>query len=154
MQFLIFHLGKDRYGLSTHRVVRVLPLMEFKAVPHAPDYVAGILNYHGAPIPVIDLCMLACGKQCNAHFDTRIVLVDYLAQAGTSHLLGVIVEQVAGFQYIERDSFRSPGIALDAPYLGEISTSDGAILQLINIENLLSDAVRAILFPPSQREAT
>ena len=59
MQFLLFSLGNDRYGLDTRRVVRVLPQLELKEIPQAPGWVAGLMNYRGQPVPVIDLAMLA-----------------------------------------------------------------------------------------------
>jgi chemotaxis-related protein WspB len=40
MKLLVFHIGADRYGLRL-RVVRVLPLVELKQLPLAPDAVAG-----------------------------------------------------------------------------------------------------------------
>ena len=146
MQFLVFHLGKDRYGLPTGQVVRVLPLMELKQVPGVPGYVAGMMNFHGKPIPVIDLCARASGQPCAAHFDTRILLVDYRT-GGASHLLGLVAERVAGIEHIDEPAFVEAGIARDtAPYLGKVTSRNGLILQLIDIDRLLGPDARAILF--------
>ena len=41
MKALIFHIGPDRYGLPLRQVRRVLPLLELKGIPLAPDSVAG-----------------------------------------------------------------------------------------------------------------
>lgn len=148
MQFLVFHLGKDRYGLNTEHVIRILPFMELKQMPKTPDYVAGLMNYHGDPIPVIDLCALTFGTPCNAHFDTRILLVDYCADDQVWHLLGLIAERVTGIENLDASAFFEPGVStVDAPFLGKVTASDGAILQLINIEQLLTEDVRRILFP-------
>ena len=146
MQFLIFHLGKDRYGLHTRDVVRVLPLMELKQMPQTPAYVAGLMNFRGSPVPVIDLCMLASGSACPPLFDTRIILVDYVA-AEERHLLGLIAERVSGVEHIDPATFVEPGVSSpDAPFLGNVAARGQAMLQLINIEYLLPDEVRALLF--------
>ena len=42
MKLLVFHIGADRYGLRLRDVVRVLPLLELKQLPLAPDSVAGL----------------------------------------------------------------------------------------------------------------
>lgn len=153
MQFLIFHLGKDRYGLSTRNVIRLLPLMELKQIPHTPDYVTGLMNLHGEAVPVIDLCMLACGVRCEAHFDTRIVLIDYRTRDGVARKLGLIAERVAGLQDIDREAFSDPGVTgTDAPYLGQVTAADHVLLQLIEVEHLLPETVRALLFPTEQVE--
>lgn len=146
MQFLVFHLGKDRYGLSTRHLTRVLPLMELKHIPGAPSYVAGLMNFHGDPIPVIDVCALAGGTPCLQNFDTRILLVDYCAD-DVWHMLGLVVEHVTGVKDIDPAIFFDPGVsAADMPFLGKVASDDGSLLQLVNIEHLLTDEARAILF--------
>ncbi len=37
MLFLLFQLGKDRYVLEAARVIEVLPLMDLKQIPEAPE---------------------------------------------------------------------------------------------------------------------
>ena len=62
MLFLVFELGKDRYAIEASQVVEVLHQVNFKQIPRAPAGVAGILDYHGAPVPLIDLSELALGR--------------------------------------------------------------------------------------------
>lgn len=155
MHFLVFHLGKDRYGLATGRIERVLPLLECKEIPGAPPYVAGLANYHGKAVPVLDLAMLACGMAAPERLDTRIVLVRYAAGTtgtGEADLLGLIAERVTGIERIDESAFCEPGIATDAdaPYLGKVATASG-MLQLVEVEHLLPDTVRALLFPPREQ---
>lgn len=152
MQFLVFHLGRDRYGLNTHHLKRVLPLMELKQIPKTPDYVAGLMNFHGIPVPVIDLCALACGTPCTLHFDTRILLIDYHDGAAATHLLGLIVERVTAIEQIDIAVFTQPGVSAEhAPFLGKVAAHDGALLQLVNVEHLLTEEVRSILFASEAR---
>ena len=149
MQFLLFHLGSDRYGLSTRHVVRVLPLMDLKQLPQVPPYVAGLMNHHGAPVPVIDLSLLACKTHCRAEFDTRILLTDFDADDGSRHLLGLMVERVSQIVDIDPGLFLAPGVANSAaPYLGKVLATDGAMVQLVELAQLLTSEVRALLFPP------
>lgn len=150
MQFVIFHLGKDRYGLSTRRLVRVLTLVELKRMPQTPAYVAGLMNYRGTSVPVIDLGMLACERPCDARFDTRILLTNYRADDGVDRLLGLMVERVAEVANIDNGRFAESGVATpDAPYLGRVLAADGAILQLVELEHTLTPEVQALLFPPA-----
>ena len=58
MLFLLFQLGSDRYAIDALRVVEVLPCVQVKQIPHAPAGIAGVINYRGAPVPVLDLCLL------------------------------------------------------------------------------------------------
>lgn len=154
MQFLIFHLGKDRYGLSTRHLVRVLPLMDLKQLPQAPDCVAGLMNYHGTPVPVLDISMLACQTRCATQFDTRILLTDFEAAGGQRHLLGLMAERVSHIADLEPSQFLAPGVASPAaPYLGQVVATDGAIVQLVELAQLLTPQVQALLFAPDTQAA-
>lgn len=159
MQFLIFHLDKDRYALAAAGLVRVLPLMELKSLPQAPSFVAGLMNLHGQSVPVIDLCRLACGREHAARFDTRILLIEYARRDGhvhrPLHLLGLIAEGVEGMASIDPAQLRDAGVANEsAPYLGKVVTHGERIVQVITPEHLLTDGVRAVLFPDSGDAAT
>src|ERR1035437_3945760 len=98
MLFLLFQLGKERYALQASRVVEVVPLLELKQLPQAPKGVAGIINYRGRPVPVVDLCALTLGQPAAERFSTRIFIVNYPDDRGTNHLLGGRLAQREGAQ--------------------------------------------------------
>ena len=92
MKQLLFHIGADRYALRLRDVVRVLPLLELKRLPLAPDAVAGLMDFHGQSVPVIDLSLLAGAAPGRQHFDTRILLVKIRLDGPTPLKLGQRVE--------------------------------------------------------------
>ncbi|MCF7911216.1 MAG: chemotaxis protein CheW [Candidatus Cloacimonetes bacterium] len=53
--FLIFREGGQRFGLNLAEVERIEKCVEIEDMAAKPEYVKGILNYHGELIPVIDL---------------------------------------------------------------------------------------------------
>lgn len=148
MKLLVFHIGADRYGLRLRAVLRVLPLMELKKLPMAPDAVAGLMNLHGDPVPVIDLARLGGGAPSAEHFDTRIVVVDYRTPEGASHALGLLAERVAGVQDVSDAALADSGVRA-APFLGQVAGDGAGIVQLIELDQLLPAALRAALFPPA-----
>ena len=151
MLCLIFHLGADRYALDTAQIVEVLPWLEAKAVPRSHDGIAGIINYHGAPVPLVDLGQLAQGKAARFHMSTRIVLVDYVANDGTTHLLGLLAERVTGVEKFSPDQFVDPGVsAAGAPYLGPVVTDGRGTIQRVQVNDLLPDRLQDELFRAPQ----
>jgi chemotaxis-related protein WspB len=146
MKVLVFHIGDDRYGLRLTAIVRVLPLLELKRLPLVPDYVAGLMDLHGDPVPVIDLSRLAGLAPAALQFDTRIVVVDYHAPDGTSHALGLMASRVRGIADIKQEELGDSGVAT-APFLGQVASDADGMLQLIELDQLLSNEVRALLFP-------
>ena len=146
MKVLLFHIGRDRYGLPLARIVRVLPLLELKQLPLTPAYVAGLMDLHGTPVPVIDLSRLAGLPAAAAQFDTRIVIVDYRAPGGEStHALGLLASQVRGIADIDPLRLEDSGVAT-APFLGQVASDADGIVQLVELEHLLPADVRALLF--------
>jgi len=144
MKVLVFHIGPERYALPLAAVLRVLPAARLAPLPGAPAYVAGLLDLHGAPLPVIDLSRLA---GCPAHavrYDTRILLVDVPA-AGGLHRLGLLAERVTGIETLA-DAPAAAGV-LAAPWLGGVAHgADAGMLQLVEPARLLAPDVAALLF--------
>ena len=147
MKLLVFHIGQDRYGLRLRAVQRVLPLMELKRLPLAPPAVAGLMNLHGQPVPVIDLARLGGAADSADHFDTRIVLVDYLSPEGGKHTLGLLAERVLGVQDVADHALADSGVQA-APFLGAVAGDGAGIVQLVDTARLLPPDLRAALFQP------
>lgn len=141
MKVLVFAIGSDRYGLPLRAVARVLPVVALKQIPLAPDFVAGLMDLHGVPVPVLDISRLAGQPAGQLWLDSRIVLVDYQLDDGSTRPLGLLVEHVTGIESIEAQTLADPGIE-GAPFLGAVS----AQLQLVEVNDLLAPDVRALLF--------
>ncbi|MBB3224190.1 chemotaxis protein CheW [Pseudoduganella umbonata] len=150
MKVLVFHIGADRYGLPLTAIRRVLPLMALKALPGAPAAVAGLMNLHGAGIPVIDISMLASNAGAARRMDTRIVLVDYTGPDGMAHALGLVAERVQGVQDVD-DAALAPAGVLAAPFLDRVAGDGKGIVQLVEPDRMLPDALRALLFQGDPR---
>jgi chemotaxis-related protein WspB len=148
MLFLMFRLGKDRYALPATQVVEVLPLLAVKQIPQAPPAVRGAFDFRGRPVPLIDLTQMALGVPAREQLSTRIVLVDYPDGHGGTRLLGLLAEQVTETLRRNPEEFRDSGVALpDAPWLGPVASDDGGLVQRVEVGQLLTPAVRALLFP-------
>jgi chemotaxis-related protein WspB len=148
MKLLIFHIGPDRYGLRLRDVVRVLPLLELKQLPLAPDPVAGLMDFHGQSVPVIDLCRASGLPSGEDHFDTRIIVADYHTPEGGNHLLGLRAERVLGVQEVSEAQLADSGVRA-APFLGAVASDTQGMLQLVELQQLLPAPLRATLFQSS-----
>lgn len=138
MVALLVHLGADQYAIDVRHVVEVLPYVDVKAVPQCPAAVLGMLNFHGVPVKVVDLCMQAVGVATRRQFDSRIVLVHAgTSESGTARLLGLAVEQATSTIKCLESDFHDPGVR-GATYLGRVMQRDGKIIQLIDPAQVLA----------------
>ena len=147
MLFLLFQLGNDRYALEAGQVAEVLPLVSLKRIPQAPPAVAGVFDFRGEPVPVVDLSQLALGHPARYRLSTRIILAHYPDGNADQRLLGLIAERVT--ETIRRDplDFVASGVDLDAaPYLGPVATDARGLIQRVDVDQLLTSAVRDLLF--------
>lgn len=148
MKVLVFSIGPDRYGMRLGAIVRVLPVVELKQLPLAPDFVAGLMDLHGEPVPVIDLSRLAGVIPEQVWFDSRIILVDYQAGDGALRQLGLLAEHVIGIEALDAAALADSGVEA-APFLGQVAGGAAGMLQLVELDHVLSPDVRALLFQPA-----
>jgi chemotaxis-related protein WspB len=146
MLLLVFMLGPDRYALDARCVVEVLPLLNVKLLPQVLPAVAGICNYRGAAVPVIDLNQLMSNRPAAQRFSTRIVIVEYRDANHAPMLLGLIAEQVK--ETVRRDvsEFVASGVSTsDTRYLGPLTSDASGLLQWIHVDKLLPPEIRELL---------
>lgn len=144
---LLFQLGNGRYAVSVDAVVEVAPQVELGAIAKAPDYTAGLFNYRGQNVPVIDLCRLLLQRPCQDSFTTRIMLVNFVTSNGDSRLLGLLAERITETITINAADFTDTGIDVDdAPYLGRVTRTRHGLVQQVSVNALLPAAVQAHLF--------
>jgi len=147
MLFILFRLGKEQYALEAVDVIEVIPRLPLRPQPGTPDFVAGLFNYRGKVIPVLDLGTLTLGSPCPEQLSTRIILINYTLRSGIKRVLGLIAEAVTDAVKKEPSEFVAPGVAAEqAPHLGKIALDDGGMVQCVLPEHLLPAEVERLLF--------
>jgi chemotaxis-related protein WspB len=148
MLFLLFQLGQDRYALEAGLIVEVLPLVGLKALPGAPHGVAGLVDYRGAAVPVIDLSTLALGTPSASRVSTRLLVVRWVSTHRGERLLGLIAERATDMLKCAPGDFRPTGVETrNTRYLGGVIRDAHGLIQRIDVAALLNDELRAALFP-------
>ncbi|KVU23593.1 chemotaxis protein CheW [Burkholderia ubonensis] len=158
MLFLLFELDGERYALEATRIVEVLALAPLKSIPGAPPWIAGAIDRHGKPVPVIDVAQLALGRAARRLRSTRLVVVrcytpDAQPDAGSAagRMLGLIVEHATQTCRIDPARFADSGIATPhARWLGPVAGDASGFVQWVDVRRMLDDDARALLFPPAQ----
>lgn len=156
MLMLLFYINNQRYALPSQQVVEVLPLINLKTLPHAPDYLAGVFNYRGQIVPVLDLSQLMGGKPCCEHLSSRIILVNYgggdrakssvLSTTPATSVIGLIAERVVETLHKSDVQLIDANVQIGAsPYLGKILLDEQGMIQCLQIEHLLSETEQVYL---------
>jgi chemotaxis-related protein WspB len=102
MLLLTFRAAASLYAIDVSHVVEVLPRIDLRRLPHAPASLAGLLDYRGVVVPVIDMGILLGSDACRTRLSTRIILVNCRSEPRTR-------EQPAGIAHKESQPDVDPG---------------------------------------------
>jgi chemotaxis-related protein WspB len=135
MLLLLFHIADHLYAIDTAQVTEVIPCMILRKVQAVPDYVAGVFNYRGEIVQVIDLCELIQGTSSRLRFSTRIIIVNYRDRAGASQYLGLMAERVT--ETLSRPDSTVARLSSTVSYLGNLFMDEKGMIQQIYWESLI-----------------
>jgi purine-binding chemotaxis protein CheW len=74
-RFLIFTLRGDRYAMNVSDLSEVMETPPTFPIPKAPKTFLGVMNFHGAPTPVLDLASFLHGDPPKS--SGRILILDH-----------------------------------------------------------------------------
>jgi chemotaxis-related protein WspB len=147
MLFVQFYLDEFRYVLATKDVVEVVPCVKLKPVPQAEEYIAGLFNFRGISVPVIDLNSLLLNKPSASKLSTRIILLCLKNDANESCLFGIKVEKATETIKIDEKSFKSAAVDNShMPILGPVYADTDGLVTRINPQDILPLVNDALLF--------
>jgi chemotaxis-related protein WspB len=151
MLVLQFYLGDVMYVIRCDHVKEVAPMVSLKKVPNAPECVAGLFNYRGAIVPVIDLRQLIHSVPCQLRLSTRIMLIDYVRSDHTSAVFGIMAERITEAINKPESDFIAPSLIMpNARYLAGIVMENKEMIQLIDLERLSKSLPFLSMFEDSE----
>ncbi|MBU2491526.1 MAG: chemotaxis protein CheW [Bacteroidetes bacterium] len=147
MLYLIFEMNAQLYAINSKEILEIIPNVNYTVIPNAPGFVKGIFNYRGTAVPVIDLLKMASGKSTPEKLSTKIMIVNFSPLKTIEKTIGLLTENIVGSEHIAESAIKKSGLNIDeAKYLGDIINQSDKMIQLIDVNNLLSKEVQKILF--------
>ena len=144
MMLLLFRINDQRYGLDVADVVELVPFVTLQKLPKAPDYIAGLMNYRGNIVPVVDLAMLTRDKPTRHLMSSRIILIQPVKSE--KRFVGLLAENVTEAKRISEEIFTDTGINADTnAFVDKVAMHPTGMIQLVNIAKLLPIEVRVML---------
>ncbi len=140
MLHVLCRIGQDAYAIPCKAVEKVLPYASLKSLPGSVRGLAGVLNYQGNPLPVVDLSLFLAGKPSREVMGTRILLCP--VPALPSGRLGLLVEEVSEVTNLAEEDFSFAGATGDECLDGVVSVAT-QLIQRIEIPGILPPEVAA-----------
>ena len=144
MMMLLFKIDGERYSLSVADVVELVPYVSLQSLPKAPGYIAGLMNYRGNIVPVVDLSILICERPVKRLMSSRIILIK---PAKDEHrYIGLLAENMTEAIKIDEATFTDTGVRADTgAFVDKIAMDGAGMIQIVNVSKLLPDDVKIML---------
>ncbi len=136
LQLVTFHVGDEEFGVDILAVREINRMMAITRVPHAPEFVEGVVNLRGQVIPVVDLRTRFQLDVVAHDKSTRIVVVEL-----SEKVVGFLVDSVSEVLRIPRDLIEPPPPivgSVDSEYIQAVVKLDDRLLILLDLQKLLS----------------
>ena len=136
IQFVVFKLGKEEYGVDIMQVKEIVPYKEPVKVPNTPNFIEGIINLRSEIIPIVNLKKRfnIPGEALNE--DTRIIVMNIEAKQ-----VGFIVDDASEVTTINEENIETaPYIiaGIERKYITGIGKIKDRILILLDLDKLFS----------------
>lgn len=142
VQLVTFRLAGQEFAFNIFQVERILRYEAPAPLPKAPDFLEGVLQYQGGPVPVIDL-RKRLGVAAPLRDETRIIVLEW--EGGR---VGVVVDAVSEVMQIGAGEIAPPPAivkGLAAVYITGLVGRDQRTIVVLNTGKLLDSKEKLAL---------
>ena len=135
LQIVGFRIGRETFGLPISLVHEIVRPPEITNVPHAPEYVEGVMNLRGRIVPVIDLRRRFGGAAGENSRKNRVLVVDVESRA-----VGLIVDSASEVLKISDAQIEPPPNVLTeaaTSYVTGVAKHQGRLIILVDLKRIL-----------------
>ncbi|HSH02707.1 MAG TPA: chemotaxis protein CheW [Anaerolineae bacterium] len=134
-KIVVFRLAAEKYGVDVKYVQSIIEMQTIVTVPHAPDFVSGVINLRGAVIPVIDL-----GIRFELTREAPLKQVIVIVEFGQLQI-GLIVDKVMEVLTADISLLEPPSpllVTVNTTYLRGILRDDEELIILLDLARVFS----------------
>ncbi|MFZ5774121.1 MAG: chemotaxis protein CheW [Thermodesulfobacteriota bacterium] len=138
-KYLIFTLGRERYGIGILDVREIIGLMTIHELPQMPPFFKGVINLRDKVIPIMDM-RAKFGMEAGEYDHRTCIIVVEVSGVSGSRLIGVVVDSVSEVANVREQEVEDPprfGAGVDTrSLLGMAKLADGVTI-LLDIDHLM-----------------
>lgn len=138
--FLSFRLEKEHFAIPVMKIMEILEVPKITRVPHAPNFLKGVINLRGAVLPVIDARIKFGMSPIDFTINTCILVLSIEVDE-EAVIVGALVDSVLEVFEIEEDRIQpSPtiGTKYKADFINGMIKENEQFMMLLNIDKVFS----------------
>ncbi len=134
MELFVCLAHGELFGLPVAYVDEVLPMCKLAVLPEAPPWIAGLLNFRGSSVPVIDLTGRMERQSRSAELEDFLVVCSYNDQQ-----IGLVIQGVSRIHIVDAALLQPVAREVrQAPYVHGVFQLDGRAIFLLSLSCLLA----------------
>lgn len=134
-EFLSFRIGENEYSVEIMSVREIRGWTRTTSLPHAPQFVRGVINLRGTVLPVVDLAMRLGLEETEPEDRNVIIVVDV-----GSRVMGLRVDAVSDILSFTDDQLQPPpelATSSNAPFVKALTILEDRMVRLLDLHVVL-----------------
>ncbi len=138
LELLMFRLGDgELYGINVFKVREVIRCPKLTTVHSSHTVVRGVANVRNHTLSVMDLGLAIKGPAVNEEDESYVIITEF-----NRSIQGFMVSSVEHIVNLKWEDIRLPPAGTDVDsYINAVTTINGKLVQLIDVEQVLTEVV-------------
>lgn len=135
LELLSFRVEDQEYSVDIMSVREIRSWTQATSIPHAPDYVRGVINLRGTVLPVVDLAVRLGIRSGEPNERSVIIVVDIGGRA-----VGLRVDAVSDILSVPGGELQTPPDLLAdeaADFIRALTIVDGRMIRVLDVTSVL-----------------
>jgi purine-binding chemotaxis protein CheW len=154
-QYLTLGIDQELFGIDIRNVREILDMRPIANLPHAPDFMLGMIDVRGTGYPVIDLRTKLGLARTDATEATRIIILD-VPLKGRTLGVGFVADRVFEVTGLDADQIEAApdvGGRWQSHYIAGIGRKGDAFVVVFDLERLMEAGGSSVLAGLAESEA-
>ncbi|MCG3207929.1 MAG: hypothetical protein FOGNACKC_01530 [Anaerolineae bacterium] len=134
-QLVVFSLANEFYGVDITLVESIVRTERVTVVPHAPQFIDGVINMRGEVLPVIDLSSRFGLPRNEETKDTRIIVIEV-----NQLRVGMVVDAVTEVLNVSESLIEPPSplvMTIDSAFVNGIAKVPDRLIILLDLDKII-----------------
>lgn len=142
MEVIAFRVHDDEYCVDIMSVREIRGWTPATRIPHAPEYVDGVINLRGAVLPIIDLAA-RFGFEKTVPSERNVIIVAQI----DGQLFGILVDAVSDIMSITSDDLQAtPNIGSEQArtFIKNVIAREDQMIRFIDLKQILPQQMASV----------
>ena len=154
-QYLTLGIDQELFGIDIRNVREILDMRPISKLPHAPNFLLGMIDVRGTGYPIVDLRTKLGLVRVEATEATRIIILDVPVKGRTLGV-GFVADRVFEVTGLDADQIEPPpdvGGRWQSRYIAGIGRKGEAFIVVFDLERLMESDDLSLLAGAAGRDA-